>query len=75
MGGRQLISVAEFMRLRWQMLSERPVIEPPPLSPVIADPTFLGPDETPDGRWYLFFNGRNTAHWTRGREAIGAMYA
>lgn len=23
--------------------------------------------------WYLYFNGRNTAHWTKGREKIGLM--
>lgn len=32
----------------------KPVIEPPFLSPIIADPTFLPPDESPDKKWHLF---------------------
>jgi hypothetical protein len=31
-----------------------PLIRAPFPSPVIADPTFLPPDEGPDGRWHLF---------------------
>ena len=29
-------------------------MRPPRTSPIIADPTFLPPAETPDGRWHLF---------------------
>lgn len=31
-----------------------PVIEPPGLSPVIADPTFIAPAGSPDGMWHLY---------------------
>jgi len=38
----------------WREDPGNPLIRPPPLSPVIADPTFLTPEETPDGLWHLF---------------------
>ena len=31
-----------------------PIIRPTFGNPVIADPTFLPPDQTPDGKWHLF---------------------
>lgn len=40
--------------LKWCEYKSNPVIYPPPLSPVIADPTFLPPNRTPDKRWHLF---------------------
>lgn len=47
------MKIADFLGLRWSG-GDSPLIEPPVLSPVIADPTFLFPHETPDGRWHLF---------------------
>jgi len=47
------VTVDEFARLRWRVTHRDPVIHAPALSPVIADPTFLLPHETPDGRWHL----------------------
>jgi hypothetical protein len=44
---------SEFLRLHWDD-DGQPLIEPPRFSPIIADPTFLFPEETPDGRWWLF---------------------
>jgi hypothetical protein len=44
---------ADFLSLRWAD-DGRPLIEPPRFSPVIADPSFLFPEETSDGRWRLF---------------------
>lgn len=41
-----------FLRLDWTG-SGAPLIEPPLFSPVLADPTFLFPEETPDGLWRL----------------------
>jgi hypothetical protein len=46
------MTVADFLTLRWNSPGA-PLIEPPRCSPVIADPTFLFPEETPDGRWCL----------------------
>lgn len=47
------MTVADFLALRWSAPGE-PLIGPPLLSPVIADPSFLFPEETPDGNWALF---------------------
>jgi hypothetical protein len=47
-------TVDDFVRLRWQVTHPEPVIRPPHGSPIVADPTFLPPAETPDGRWHLF---------------------
>jgi hypothetical protein len=33
---------------------KNPILLPPWPSPILADPTFLPPSETPDGRWHLF---------------------
>jgi len=47
------MTVIDFLRIEWSAPGE-PVIEPPRLSPVIADPSFLFPEETPTGEWELF---------------------
>ncbi|OWY25169.1 glycosyl hydrolase family 43 [Sphingobacteriales bacterium UPWRP_1] len=44
----------EFFGLKWHLHEQNPVISPPYGSPVIADPTFLTPDESTDGQWHLF---------------------
>ena len=44
------MTIAEFASLAW-MDERRPLIEPPGLSPMAADPRFLFPEETPDGAW------------------------
>ncbi len=40
--------------ISWRFYEHNPVIAPPGLSPVIADPTVLTPEKAPDGRWHLF---------------------
>jgi len=47
------VRVKDFLSLRWGTI-EGPLIEPPLFSPVIADPSFLFPEETPEGDWELF---------------------
>lgn len=48
------ISIAHFRKIVWEMYEDNPVIRPPLFSPIIADPTFLTPDMTPNGDWQLF---------------------
>lgn len=48
------VTVDEFVGLAWRVTHAAPVIRQPRTSPIIADPTFLLPAETPDGRWHLF---------------------
>lgn len=47
------MTINDFLMLDWAG-AEGPLIEPPPFSPVIADPSFLFPEETPSGDWELF---------------------
>ena len=44
----------DLARLSWHEHPDNPLLRPPFLSPLLADPTFLPPAETPDGRWHLF---------------------
>lgn len=73
------MTVADFVRLRWRALREEPVLRPPPTSPIIADPTFLPPHETPDARWHLFahsiwgihrFTSDDGVRWSRSGLAV-----
>ena len=45
---------AEVAQATWSLEARNPLLRPPFPSPILADPTFLPPDETPDGRWHLF---------------------
>ncbi|MEQ8352376.1 MAG: family 43 glycosylhydrolase [Leptospiraceae bacterium] len=46
------MKVKDFLALNWS--SPEKLIEPPSRSPVVADPSFLLPSETPDGLFQLF---------------------
>jgi hypothetical protein len=46
--------IVDFARLRCVEHANNPVIRPPFGSPIVADPTFLPPRDTPDARWHLF---------------------
>jgi hypothetical protein len=51
--------------LRWQLHTGNPLIRPPFPSPVIADPTFSFPEDSPDGRWHLYAHSvRGIHHYT-----------
>lgn len=52
-------------RLAWQDHPENPLIEPF-VRDVVADPTVLGPDQTPDGLWHMITCGSHgyLAQWT-----------
>lgn len=46
----------DLTRLQWTEDPGNPLIEPKGRGWMIADPTVLLPDETPDGRWHLYAN-------------------
>jgi len=52
----------EFLAIRWSPPGTA-LIEPPRFSPVIADPSFLFPEETPGGTWELFAHSAWGIHW------------
>ncbi len=76
------MKVSEFVALEW-FGGQDPVVNPPGLSPVIADPSFLFPYETPTNEWYLFahsawgiceFRSADGTAWTyRGVKIRNAM--
>ena len=45
---------SDLLKVKWTPYNSEPIISPPAGSPVIADPTVLLPDESPDGQWHLF---------------------
>lgn len=48
------MTAAGLARATWCLDARNPLVRPPFPSPILADPTFLPPAETPDGRWHLF---------------------
>lgn len=47
------MTTSDFLAITWSAPGA-PLIEPPRFSPIIADPSFLFPEETPSGQWELF---------------------
>lgn len=60
---------AEVAALRWQVRPD-PVLGPPFPSPVIADPTFLPPDQTPAGDWRLWAHSLLGLHGYRSDDGL-----
>lgn len=48
------MKIEDFKNKTFQLVKDIPLISPPKFTPLIADPTVLTPDETPDSKWYLF---------------------
>jgi predicted GH43/DUF377 family glycosyl hydrolase len=48
------VKIEDIKSIRWRDYSDGYLIGHPALSPVLADPTFTFPDNSPDGRWHLF---------------------
>lgn len=47
------MNINDFLNIRWED-TDVPLIEPGWNSPILADPSFLFPSETPDKNWVLF---------------------
>lgn len=62
--------VNELLGLEWREHAGNPFIAPPFPSPIIADPTFLPPDDTPDGLWYLFAHSILGIHHFTSRDGL-----
>ncbi len=48
------MKIEEIKAIEWNDFSENPLIRHPLLSPVLADPTFCFPEDSPDKQWHLF---------------------
>ena len=66
------MTVSDFLTIEWGEI-EGPLIEPPRLSPLVADPSFLFPEESPEGEWELFahsawgvhrYTSTDGTHWS-----------
>lgn len=55
------MTISEFLSIEWGEV-EGPLIVPPRFSPIIADPSFLFPEETPGGDWQLFAHSAWSVH-------------
>ena len=72
------LTPSEVAALQWDWDPRSPILGPPFPSPIIADPTFLPPDATPDRQWHLWAHSLLGVHhhvsddgisWTR-RETV-----
>ena len=48
------MKIKKIESIQWSDYSENPIIRHPLLSPVLADPTFCFPGDSPDKQWHLF---------------------
>lgn len=71
---------AEVAAIQWQPYPV-PLIEPPFPSPIIADPTFLPPEQCPDSQWHLWahsmfslcsYRSLDGISWERGKPVTGS---
>jgi hypothetical protein len=46
--------LSDFKKIQWHLHPQNPLVHPPALSPLIADPTLVTPDISPDGLWHMF---------------------
>ncbi len=56
--------------LTWEEHEKSPLIAPPFPSPILADPTFLSPGDTPDGLWHLFAHSILGIHHFTSRDGL-----
>ena len=56
--------------ISWRLYEGNPVIHPPALSPIVADPTVLVPEASPDGRWHLFAHAVHGMYHFRSGDGI-----
>ncbi len=64
------MSVAGLLAVEWREHEGNPLIAPPFPSPIIADPTFLPPGDTPDGLWHLFAHSILGIHHFTSRDGL-----
>lgn len=63
------MKLADFLAVKWTAPGPA-LIEPPRLSPIIADPSFLFPEESPSGDWELFAHSAWGVHRHSSTDAL-----
>lgn len=75
------MKIEDFKHITFQLVSDAPLISPPKYTPLIADPTVLLPNQTPDEKWHLFahsvfgvqqFISENGIDWQKKKVVIRA---
>ena len=64
------IKTDAILALGWREHEKNPLIPPPFPSPILADPTFLPPADTPDSLWHLFAHSILGIHHFTSRDGI-----
>ncbi len=64
------MKTADYGKIKWTVPGDNPILTPPGLSPVIADPSVLLPEESPDGLWHLFAHTIWGVHHFRSDDGI-----
>lgn len=63
-------SIEEFKNVKFKLFQESPIIVPPQFSTLIADPTVLTPDLSPDKHWHLFAHSLYGIHHYKSSDGI-----
>lgn len=59
------MTTQNFNEINWELHPQNPLIPNPRFSAVIADPSVVTPDNSPDGQWHLFAHSLwNLLHYT-----------
>ena len=64
----------KFDKFKWRDHPSNPLIEPRRPEWMIADPSVLTPDETPDGKWHMFANSILGVHYFTSSDGVDWKY-
>ena len=75
------MKITDFQHLSFSLAKKNPLISPPRCTPLIADPTVLLPEESPDKKWHLFahsifgiqhYLSENGVDWKKNKTVVRA---
>lgn len=65
------LRMADFRRLRWKdVAAGAPLLQPAWPSPILADPTVIAPQASPDGRWHLWAHSALGIHHSTSADGL-----
>lgn len=67
-------NIEELKNLKFRLFQESPILYPPRFSTLIADPTVLTPDLSPDKHWHLFAHSLFGIHHYKSLDGINFSY-
>ncbi|HMV44394.1 MAG TPA: glycosyl hydrolase family 43 [Leptospiraceae bacterium] len=60
--------------IQWKEFDKNPILNPPIFSPILADPSFLFPEESPNSLWNLFAHSIYGIHHYTSKDGIKWIY-